>query len=611
MIPPEPTVPPAQIMTPDVWDLHHRADQVDAAAAAWRAAAKAVKGAADDVDAPSKAIVNGPWEGPAADSFDAHRKHLVAHLDDIEARADDVAGALEKAAGSIRTAQSHLTDEWGKVVAVQLTYDQPKHLLFSPKDDAQTKIVTDSMSRCSAIRDDLDKQLADDVVLFEKARARFQQIAAAWEDIALGILDPFTMPAETAGTSVIYDGDHVIVNTGTGNDDVQISIDPKTGLQVVTVNGQQYFFPAGADIVVRGGEGNDKITVAPGTNVHVTLIGGMGDDEIHGGGGNETVLGLDGNDRLYGGDGNDRISAGAGRDYVDGQGGDDVLSGGMGDDTVYGLGGNDQISGGEGQDYLEGAEGNDTVYGNAGNDIISGGRGDDTMRGGAGDDVVYAGRGTDLSDGGSGTDKVFGEKGDTSVGAEQNVTVEIKDFQTFIKVEGSPEFQARVNADLDMLASSPRGQEMLTQLQQGHDQGEGGWWLWHHDGDSLTIKEYDDPSDPNNSTATHSGRDNTIAYNVHLDNLSLGNGTTVDGPPVAVLYHEMAHVYDYEHDTLAPGDYHGPDEDVPNKEREAAGLPIDEDNDPKTPNQIYSKHPYDLTENGLRDEMGAPHRDAY
>ncbi|GII24813.1 M91 family zinc metallopeptidase [Planosporangium mesophilum] len=43
----------------------------------------------------------------------------------------------------------------------------------------------------------------------------------------------------------------------------------------------------------------------------------------------------------------------------------------------------------------------------------------------------------------------------------------------------------------------------------------------------------------------------------------------------------------------------------------AAGLPIDEDNDPRTPDQVYSRHPYGLTENGLREEMGAPSREAY
>jgi hypothetical protein len=604
------TTTPAVIYTPDVWSLHARPDQLDAAATSWRLVAESFKDGADDLDGAAKAIYNGGWEGPAAESFDAHRRKLTVDLDDAQEKANAVAGVLESAARSLSTAQSHLTDEWAKVVAVQFTYDAPMHLMFSPQTDAQTKIVTGSMAHCQQIRKDLDNLLSDDVVKFEKARAAFRQIAATWASVAAGSSDPFTMPPEVAMPGVIYDGNHIIVNTGTGNDDVKISIDPKTGMQVVTINGSQYYFPAGADVVIRGGDGNDTITVAPGTNVHVTLVGGEGDDILTGGSGSDTVLGLDGRDRVYSGGGNDRVSAGADRDYVDGGSGDDILSGGLGDDTVYGLSGNDAISGGEGQDYLEGATGNDTIDGGSGNDIVSGGKGDDTLRGGGGDDTIYAGRGNDTSDGGRGTDKVFGERQDTAVGAEQRVIVEIKDLESFIKVEGSPEFTERVEADLEMMRSSPRGQEMLAALQKGHEDTDG--FFWWQDGDTLTIKEYNDPSDPNNSTASHSGGDNVIDYNTHLDELGMGNGQAVQGPPSAVLYHEMAHVYDYMNDSLAPGTYNEWDNpNTPNRERAAAGLPIDEDNDPNTPTKIYSKHPYALTENGLRGEMGAPHRDAY
>ena len=200
---------------------------------------------------------------------------------------------------------------------------------------------------------------------------------------------------------------------------------------------------------------------------------------------------------------------------------------------------------------------------------------------------------------------MFGERGDGSAGAEQNVTVEIKDLGTFIKVEGSDEFQQRVEADLDMLRSSPRGQEMLAALDRGHTDTEGGWGPWHHDGDSLTIREYYNPDRPDNSDASHSGGENVIGYNPHLDSLSIdASSDHVDGPPSVVLYHEMAHVYDYMNDTLAPGTYQEDHSTVNNLEREATGLPLAD-------GKIYPQHPYDLTENGLRDEMGAPHRESY
>jgi Ca2+-binding RTX toxin-like protein len=623
---------PAQIFTADVWDLHARPDLADTAAGHWRAVATSITTAAADVDGQAKALRNGTlgngtlgdatpgyatlgngtWRGEAADSFDAHRKELIADIGDAAANANAVALALDKAAGSLRAAQSQLTAEWAKVVPVRFAFDAPTHLAFRPVTQAQAETVIDSMARCRQIRKDLDHQLSEVVVRFDQMRTRLRQIAANWTSEAGGDRDPFTMPPEASTTAVISDGNRVIVNTGTGDDDVQIGVDPQTGSQVVTVNGTTYYFAAGADIVVRGGDGNDSITVAPGTHLHLTMLGGEGDDTIRGGAGNDTVLGLDGRDRVYGGGGNDRVFAGAGRDYVDGGSGDDILSGGLGDDTLYGLSGNDTISGGEGRDYLEGASGNDTVDGGAGNDILSGGKDDDSLRGGAGDDTTYAGRGNDSSDGGQGSDKVFGERNDTSVGAEQHVTVEIKDLETFINVEGSAEFRQRIEADLEMLRSSPRGQLMLAALQKGHEDTQGGILWWHQEGDSLTIREYNDPRNPDNSTASHSPHSNVINYNAHLDEFPTGTGNRVQGPPVAVLYHEMAHVYDYLNDSLAPGTYRGSDNPgVPNREREAVGLPIDEDNDANTPTQIYSKHSYDLTENGLRDEMGAPHRDAY
>ena len=71
--------------------------------------------------------------------------------------------------------------------------------------------------------------------------------------------------------------------------------------QVVTVNGQMYDVPPGNEIVIRAGEGND------------------------------------------------RVSGGTDRDYIDAQGGNDLATGAGGDDTVYGMAGNDRISGGRGQ----------------------------------------------------------------------------------------------------------------------------------------------------------------------------------------------------------------------------------------------------------------------
>ncbi len=398
-----------------------------------------------------------------------------------------------------------------------------------------------------------------------------------------------------------------MVSGGGGNDRISLgaSRDPRQGE---------------GDVVERamGGDGDDVIAgslgrdAALGDGGNDLVFGGEGDDTLAGNDGDDVVVGGGGIDNVYGNAGQDRAFGGADRDYVDGGAGNDTLDGGLGDDTVYGLSGDDRISGGAGNDYLEGATGRDDLDGGLGNDILSGGRDDDTIHGGDGNDAVYTGAGRDHVEGGAGTDKVYGQTEDTSEDVEQTVTVDIKDVGSYIKIEGSPEFVERVQADLDMLRASPRGQLMLGNLERANEDTKG----WFYGGDGLTITETTDE----NSYASHNEgwfhNHPSIALNPSLD-------TVANGPPVAVLYHEMAHIYDFVNGTTVEGAYNGASGDdrmgdghggvvnVPNLERQAVGLPIDDDNNPRTPNRIDPDHPLDYTENGLRDEMGAPRRDRY
>ena len=56
----------------------------------------------------------------------------------------------------------------------------------------------------------------------------------------------------------------------------------------------------------------------------------------------------------------------------------------------------------------------------------------------------------------------------------------------------------------------------------------------------------------------------------------------------------------------------GPDDaGVRNLEREAVGLPIDDDGRLSTPDRLDPDHPYALTENALRQELGVPLRASY
>ena len=414
------------------------------------------------------------------------------------------------------------------------------------------------------------------------------------------------------------DGDEVIVETGGAHDRVEVGVDPDTGERVVVVNGAPTRHPATADLVIRTGPGDDEVVVAPGTRMRVTLFGGPGDDVLRGGDGDDLIHGEGGNDRLYGGGGDDVIMGGAGRDYIDGEGGDDTLRGGRGNDTAYGLAGDDRIAGGSGNDYLEGGAGDDTIDGGPGNDAISGGAGDDDLRGGPAHDRIYAGPGGDTVDGSAGVDTAYVEPGDATMRVERVVTVQLRAVDKFIRIEGSPAFVERVRADLDMLRSSPLGQALLAAL---HDRARSSRsrladvpvvGLLANQGDTLTIREYVSPSKEDDNSYAHRdverrrrGRQMLVEYQTDLDDM-------YDGPPITVLYHELAHVYDFAHGTTADGTYTGADNPgVDNAERVAVGLPVDHDHDPSTPDQLDPRHPYAYTENALRDEIGAPRAPRY
>ncbi|QIX26910.1 calcium-binding protein [Nocardioides sp. JQ2195] len=590
-----------------MWNLGADPGTLEAAATGWGDVKQQLTTTAEDITSASGRVIRAGWEGDDADAYDEHRRLLVKDINLAAAAAGGVEDRLDKVGGSLRAAKAHLDESWSTVAGIPHAV-RGTVVTFRPADDDEQAKVTAAIARAREIRDTLDAVLVKDVAQLNEAKDDFDTLARNWVDE--GRYDDFESPATGQRPGIITDGDTTIVNTGSGDDTVKIHDDPHRGDQIVEINGQVYRIPAGQEIVIRTGEGNDTVELPSDSRISITFVGGEGDDIYKGGAGDDTVVGLSGHDRLFGGDGADRISAGADRDYVDGQSGDDVLRGGQGNDTIYGGDdtedgevSDDRLIGNEGQDYLEGGHGQDTLEGGDGDDILSGGRDDDTIHGGDGDDVSYAGRGKDTTYGGSGTDTSYDESQDSSQGARV-IPITIKDVPDFIKIEGSPEFQARVRADLEMLASSPRGQMMLANLLENHENS--GFAGIGREG--LTIREYNNPDDPFNSTA-HDGAlgGNVINYRPDMDTID-------DGPPSVVLYHEMAHVYGYMNGTNQPEEYQGDDTQnhgFKELERQAAGLPIDHDNDPDTPEVIDPDHPIEFTENGLREEMGAPHRDHY
>lgn len=417
-------------------------------------------------------------------------------------------------------------------------------------------------------------------------------------------------------TNQMQYGDMVVVNTGAGNDQVNVS-QRADGTLDVDVNGQKYHvtLAPGQQLGVRSGDGNDMIHAADNVTVGMDVYGGAGNDSITTG---------QGRDRIDGGAGDDMIRSGAGRDDVFGNSGNDIIEAGDGHDVVYGGDGDDIVRGGAGRDYVEGGRGNDTLIGGTGDDVLSGGLGDDNLLGDQGNDRVYTGAGRDTVNNSGGSDVVYGQTSEDAVvstGGASNVVTNVampttgagSNLGSSITVTGSPEFQQRINADLEMLRSSPDGRQMLSQLDAT--------------GKTLTISEL-----PNvrNGGATPAGGGNFLTSVTSPGGVTTvvpGTGTNSsiafnpsnhdDRFPnsVVVLYHEMSHAYNHMTGTRQQGTNNAPgtiDNGTNNREMQAVGL-----NNTGLPFNFpggtgaTTANPTALTENGLRGEMGLPLRPSY
>ncbi|ESQ91527.1 hypothetical protein ABAC460_05960 [Asticcacaulis sp. AC460] len=195
---------------------------------------------------------------------------------------------------------------------------------------------------------------------------------------------------------------------------------------------------------IQGGAGDDNLSGFGGSGVD-TLIGGIGNDtfQIFG---NDLAFGEDGDDvfviwsrqdgnlvELYGGAGYDTIDmtqASVGIKWVlSGEDDIEAFKGGVHDDgydasaTTTVLQRN--LSGGGGNDTLKSGVGQDLLSGGDGNDYLDGGAGFDTMMGGLGDDTFVVEAAIDVvsEQAGQGTDTVLSGRTYTLTANVENLTL--------------------------------------------------------------------------------------------------------------------------------------------------------------------------------------------
>lgn len=621
----------SSITVDDVWDLDADTGWLLTARTRLTSFATALADAAATVRTTGDDLTEH-WEGNRAESYLSYAPTLRTALHGASEEAGALQQVLADIDADVENAQNDLDSSFVRASgACSTALRLFGSVTFTwPDDEDQPPEIAVEQGKAQGIREELGRTLSGRASTLDSISQRAKDISDDWAGPADGIPNWDYPTGVSYGIMQTTLGDTTTVTTGSGNDTIEVTVDPDTGETVLTVTHytesqcvvEEVRIPADQEVVINTGGGSDTITVPSGTDVNLRFSGGEGDDTVsaQGATGDIEAFGGEGADTLELGSGADVVHGGAGDDYVDSGGGDDQVFGGLGNDVLYGMDGEDVISGGEGNDYLEGATGDDRLFAGQGDDIVSGGFGDDTGHGGAGDDTMYAGSGTDSFTGGQGTDKLTGEDHDTMDG-EQRITIEIPSEEHYTRwlefeVDGSDAFKQRMLADLQMMASSETGQEMLEA--QGRHYDESGFLGMGKD--KVTIREFDEQ----NGYASPDGYVVTINpdYQGGINNTTDPNGWT-GKPPIVVLFHELGHINqfrsqggDADHwwdpDAInaegGRGDWIRDENGQPLIERQNVGLEWDTDVVPEGDGEDYDD---DLTENGFRDELGIPRREWY
>ncbi len=426
------------------------------------------------------------------------------------------------------------------------------------------------------------------------------------------------------------------VETGDGADHVHVRHWPGGKLHII-VNGKPYWFDANDQqgpaqrLLIGTYGGNDSVIVDDDVTLHVEVSGGEGDDYLQGGAGRT---------RLYGDDGNDFMRLGSGLGYAEGGDGDDTLIGGSGHAAIYGNRGKDRLYAGFGastkQTYLDGGDDDDELFSGSGHSVLHGGNGDDHLTG-YGRTTFYTGKGRDHIWNNRVNDLIYAGLNDRFDRRQGSTFTDVKPSNAGAQgfnVEGEPAFQQRVADDVELLLSSPAGQQVLEEMDRLASVNgtkvaitEGGQGHIAYAGSRSELQDLAPEAKRQLNRSEFGYIANGVAGSpidrgtVHYDHSAISEFADKNNAifPVTSLFHEMIHAYNAGNGTLLDGktvEQLAPGISIPidNAERQAVGLPntaapFDFDNDPSTPPSTINPAPF--FENALNQEMGKPLRTQY
>lgn len=158
-------------MPANPWELRADVRPLEAAAQRWTEVGALVSRRGDELVDAARRATEG-WDAASAESYEQHRRQVLAHLDRFTTLADLVAGCLRASAEVVTSAQKELDRAWTTVATVpHEVVGESRHLVFRPTEDDERGKVTRGQAETDDIRQRLTVSLDQESARLRAARA--------------------------------------------------------------------------------------------------------------------------------------------------------------------------------------------------------------------------------------------------------------------------------------------------------------------------------------------------------------------------------------------------------------------------------------------------------
>ena len=183
-------------MPANPWELRADVLPLEAAAQRWNEIGGIMARRGDELVDAARRATEG-WDAAAAESYEQHRRQVLANLDRFTTLAGQIADSLRAVSAILTASQKELDRAWTTVAMVpHETVGESRHLVFKPSEDDDRGKVARGQAETEEIRRRLTLSLDQESVRLRSARAELASVRTELTTLAGGTFPGFGGPGE-------------------------------------------------------------------------------------------------------------------------------------------------------------------------------------------------------------------------------------------------------------------------------------------------------------------------------------------------------------------------------------------------------------------------------